>query len=250
VIVNRTFAARHWPNASAIGKQIREGGPAAHQPYRTVIGVVGDIKQNGLDAEARPEVFLPVTQFPFAPWTELPGMTLMLRTEGDPSAVAGNAQRELIALDKDLPVTAVQTMAAHLSRSLERRRFATILLAAFACLALLLVAIGIYGVMAYTVTQRRHEIAVRLALGATPGSIRALVLRRALFLSGLGVSVGWAGSVGVTHFLRSLLVGATPIDPMTFLSATALLLMVSLLATLVPLERASAIDPAAITRDS
>ncbi len=245
VIVNHTFAARHWPDASAIGKQVREGGPAAHQPYRTVIGVVGDIKQNGLEVDARPEVFLPVAQFPFAPWTELPGMTLMLRTAGDPTAVAGSAQRALIALDQDLPVTGVRTMAAHLSRSLARRRFATMLLAAFACIAVLLVAIGIYGVMAYTVNQRRHEIAVRLALGATPGSIRALMLRRALFLSGLGVAVGWAGSVGVTHFLRSLLVGVTPIDPMTFLAATTMLLLVSLLATIIPLERASVIDPAA-----
>jgi ABC-type antimicrobial peptide transport system permease subunit len=104
--------------------------------------------------------------------------------------------------------------------------------------------------MAYTVNQRRHEIAVRLALGATPGSIRALMLRRALFLSGLGVTVGWIGSVGVTHFVSSLLVGATPIDSTTFLGVTTLLFAISLLATLVPLERASAIDPAAITRDS
>jgi putative ABC transport system permease protein len=250
VIVNHTFATRHWPNASAIGQQVREGGPAAHQPYRTVIGVVGDMKQNGLDVEARPEVFLPVTQFPFAPWTELPGMTLMLRTAGDPTAIAGNAQRALIALDQDLPVTGVRTMTAHLSRTLERRRFATMLIAGVALLAMLLVALGIYGVMAYTVNQRRHEIAVRLALGATPGSIRVLMLRRALFLSGLGVAVGWAGSAGVTHLLTSVLVGVTPLDPATFLAVATVLLLVALLASIVPLERASTIDPAAITRDS
>lgn len=250
VIVNHSFAARHWPDESAIGKQVREGGPAAHQPYRTVIGVIADMKQNGLEVEARPEVFLPVTQFPFAPWTELPGMTLMVRTAGDPTAVAGNAQRELIALDTDLPVTGVQTMQAHLSRSLERRRFATTLLTAFALIALLLVAIGIYGVMAFTVSQRRHEIAVRLALGATPGTIRGLILRRTLFLSGVGVALGWAGSVGVTHLLTSLWVGVKPFDPTTFLGVAVVLLVVSLLATIVPLERASAIDPAALTRNS
>jgi hypothetical protein len=249
-IVNRAFALRHWPSESAIGKQVREGGPAARQPYRTVIGVVGDVKQNGLDLDARPEVFLPVTQFPFAPWTELDGMTLVVRTDADPMAIAGNARRELLALDRDLPVTDVRTMTANLSRSLERRRFATILLAAFALLALLLAAVGIYGLMAYNVSQSRHEIAVRMALGATPRSIRGLILRRAVSLAGMGVLIGWLGSLGMMHSLSTLLVGVDPIDPATFVSVAAMLVGVSILATLGPVERASAIEPAAVVRDS
>jgi putative ABC transport system permease protein len=249
-IVNRTFAHRHWPAASALGKQVREGGPQGHQPYRTVIGVVGDVKQSGLDVEARPEVFLPVTQFPFAPWTGLDAMSLVVHTDADPTAVASHAKHELLALDKDLPVTGIRTMTAALSRSVERRRFATTLLAAFALLALLLAAVGIYGVMAYGVNQRRHEIAVRMALGATPRSIRTLILRRALSLSAMGVLIGWIGSIGVMRPLSHLLVGVRPIVPATFVSVATILLLVSMLATLVPLQRASAIEPAAIVRDN
>jgi putative ABC transport system permease protein len=249
-IVDRAFALRHWPSQSAIGKQVREGGPQGHQPYRLVIGVVGDVKQNGLDVDARPEVFLPVTQFPFAPWTELDAMTVVVRMDADPTAVASSAKHELLAIDKDLPVTGIRTMTTALSRSLERRSFATTLLAAFALLALLLAAVGIYGVMAYTVNQSRHEIAVRMALGATPRSIRALILRRALALSGMGVLIGWIGSAGMMRSLSGLLVGVGPLDPATFVSVATILVIVSILATLVPVERASAIDPAAIVRDN
>jgi putative ABC transport system permease protein len=248
-IVNRAFAHHHWPGESAIGKQVREGGPQGKQPYRTVIGVVGDVKQNGLDVDARPEVFLPVTQFPFAPWTALDAMTLVVRTDADPTAIAGSARHELLALDKDLPVTGIRTMQANLSRSLERRRFATALVAAFALLALLLAAVGIYGVMAYNVNQRRHEIAVRMALGATPRSIQVLILRRALTLAGMGVVIGWIGSIGMMRSLSSLLVGVKPIDPATFVIVATMLLIVSILATLVPVERARTIDPAAIVRE-
>jgi putative ABC transport system permease protein len=248
-IVNRAFAHHHWPSESALGKQVREGGPAGRQPYRTVIGVVGDVKQNGMDVDARPEVFLPVTQFPFAPWTGLDAMTLVVRTDTDPTALAGNARQALLALDRDLPVTAMRTATANLSRSLERRRFATMLLAAFALLALLLAAVGIYGVMSYNVNQSRYEIAVRMALGATPRSIQALILRRALSLAGIGVLIGWIGSIAAMRSLSSLLVGVRPIDPATFVSVAATLLIVSILATLAPVERARTIDPAAIVRE-
>jgi putative ABC transport system permease protein len=190
-----------------------------------------------------------VTQFPFAPWTELGSMTMVVRTDADPTAVAINATHALQALDKDLPVTGIRTMSATLSTSLGRRRFATMLLAAFAGLALLLAAVGLYGAMAYSVNQSRHEIAVRMALGATPRSIRALILRRVLSLSGMGVLVGWVGSAGMMPALSSQLVGIRPIDPATFVSVATMLLLVSIVATLVPVARASAIDPAAITRD-
>jgi len=172
------------------------------------------------------------------------------RRRSDPMAIAGNARRELLALDRDLPVTDVRTMTANLSRSLERRRFATILLAAFALLALLLAAVGIYGLMAYNVSQSRHEIAVRMALGATPRSIRGLILRRAVSLAGMGVLIGWLGSLGMMHSLSTLLVGVDPIDPATFVSVAAMLVGVSILATLGPVERASltAVDGGAVWR--
>jgi putative ABC transport system permease protein len=249
-IVNRAFVRRHWPGESGVGKQIREGGPQGRQPYRTIVGVVGDIRQSGLDVDARPEVFLPLGQFPFAPWTELQGMTLVVRTDADPASVAADAKQELLSVDKDLPVTGIRTMEARLAESLERRSFATKLLATFALLALLVAAIGVYGVMAYNVNQRRHEIAVRMALGATPGAIRSLVLRGALALAALGVLAGWAASAGVARLLSGLLVGVGPTDPATFATVAATLLSVSVLASLVPIARASAIDPAAVARDN
>jgi predicted permease len=250
VIVNQAFVRRHWPAEDVIGKQVREGGPQGHQPYRTVVGVVADVKQSGMDLDPRPEVFLPVTQFPFAPWTELPAMTLAIRTSGDPSTFAQSARRELMTVDRDLPVTGVRTMDEQLSESMARRRFATIALAAFAGVALLLSALGIYGVMAYNVSQSRRELAVRLVLGASPGSIRALVLRRALSPTLLGVLAGWVASLGVTRTISSLLVGVSPIDPVTFSTVAAILLIVSIVATVIPLERRRAIDPAVLVRDS
>jgi putative ABC transport system permease protein len=250
VVVNHAFARRHWPMEEAVGKQVREGGPQGHQPYRTVVGVVGDVKQGGLDADTRPEVFLPVTQFPFAPWTELQAMTLAIRTDGDPGLFAQTARQQLLALDRDLPVTGVRTMDARLSESMARRRFATALLAAFAGVALLLAAVGIYGVMAYNVGQSRRELAVRLALGATPGSIRGLVLRWALLPTLLGVVAGWVASIGATRAISSLLVGVSPLDPVTFATGAAMLLTASIVATVISIERGRTIDPAALVRDA
>ena len=247
-IVNQSFARRYWPNESAIGKRIREGGPTGGQPYRDIVGVVADLKQNGMDAEPRPEVFFPVTQFPFAPWTALKAMTFVVRTDGDPLSITEVAKTALQAADKDLPVTRVRPMTWYMAGSLERRRFSTLLLAAFAGLALLLAAVGTYGVMAYNINQKIHEIGVRMALGATASQIGALVFRETLLLASLGTVAGWSGSLFSSQLLASQLFGVRATDPLTFGCVAALLVIVAGLASYLPMRSAIAVDPTTALR--
>jgi putative ABC transport system permease protein len=247
-IVNQSFARRYWPGESAVGKLLREGGPKGNQPYREIVGVVADVTQDGMDVEPRPEVFLPVTQFPFAPWTSLQAMTFVIRTDGNPLSIAESAKSQLQVVDKDLPVAAVRPMTQYIFESLERRCFCTILLAAFAGLALLLAAVGTYGVMAYSVSQKTQEIGVRMALGATSDGIRKLVLREALALALLGIVIGWVGALISTRWLASLLFHTPAADPAIFGFVSALLLAIAVLASYLPVQRATAVNPATAFR--
>jgi putative ABC transport system permease protein len=247
-IVNQSFAYRYWPGEDAIGKLLREGGPKGNQPYREIVGVVNDLKQDGMDVEARPEVFLPVTQFPFASWTSFQAMTFVVRTDGDPTSVAETAKNQLQSMDKDLAVTAIRPMTQYMSQALERRGFTTVLLAAFAALALLLASVGAYGVMAYNVSQMAQEIGVRLALGATTGIVRKLVLGEALVLTSLGIVIGCAGALLATHWVNSLLFNTQAVDPAIFGSVSVVLLAVGILGSYLPMRRAMTIDPATALR--
>lgn len=247
-IVNESFARRWWPNESAIGKQLREGGPQGGQPYRIVIGVVGDSKQNGLEGEPRPEVFLPSTQFPFAPWDSLDAMTFSVRTNNDPMALAETAARALQALDPDLPVTAVYPMTRYAATSLARREFATLLLIAFGGLALMLASVGTYGVMAYNVSRRVQEIGTRMALGATPGRIRQLILQETLRLTSAGIALGLLGSFICARWLSRLLFGIKADDPGTLVAVIITLVASAFVASYVPVNRASKIEPAQAIR--
>jgi putative ABC transport system permease protein len=247
-IVNHSFAAQHWPLENAIGKLLREGGPLGQQPYREIVGVVADVKQGGIDTAARPEVFLPVTQFPFAPWTELQRMTFVVRTEGDPLSVVANARRVLSAIDHDLPVTGVATMAQRVSESIERRSVSTRLLSVFGLLALLLAAVGTYGAMACHVAQRTPEIGVRMALGATPNAIRMFVVRQALSLAAVGIAVGWTASLLSARWVATWLFGVGTTDPVIFAGVGAVLVLMVLLASVVPVQRALSVEPGVIVR--
>jgi putative ABC transport system permease protein len=247
-IVNQTFARRYWPRESAVGKRLREGGPTGGQPYRDIVGVVADVKQEGMDVDARPEVFLPVTQFPFAPWTALEGMTFVVRTMGHPREIAALAKAEARGADTDLPVIGVRPLAEYISDSLARRKFLTALLAIFAALALLLSAIGTYGIMAYRVGQRLHEISLRMALGATAFAIRRLLLRDILALASAGIVIGGIGAFLSTRLVGTLLLRVRPTDPSVIAEVAVLLLLVSVLAGYIPARRAIAVDPAQVLR--
>ncbi len=235
VIVNQTAARRLWPGEDPIGKRLRLGDRS--DPWSEVVGVVGDVKHNGLDAEFAADAYTPFLQ---VPW---PYMAVILKTRADPETLVAAVRREALALDPDQPVFGLRPMAQVLAETVAPRRATMTLTGLFAALALLLAAVGLYGVMAYLVTQRTHEIGIRMALGAQPADIFRLVVGQGLTLIVAGVGVGLAASLAATRVLARLLFGVTPTDPATFVAVTALLAAVALAACYLPARRATRVDP-------
>ena len=236
VLIDQTAAERFWPNADPVGKQIRlQFGPK--QPWRRIVGVVGRSRSDGLDAPYTPHIFLPARQLP------LNAMTVYIRTEATPEALEGVIRREIQAVDPDLPVFGVRSLRSRISDALAARRFAMQVLGFFAATALLLAAIGIYGVMAYFVSQRVGEIGVRMALGAQRSDVLKLVVRQGMSLALAGVVAGFVASLGLARLISGLLFGVNPNDPLTLALFTLLLAGVALLANYVPARRAAMVDP-------
>jgi len=242
VVINETMAKKWWPNESPIGKRIKQGFPQDTAPYREIVGVVGDVPQDGLDEVIRTEVFLPLSQHPEA------DLTLLLRTSRPPMSLAKSAIAAIHSIDKDQAVTAVQPMNQYIADSLAHRRFQTVLLGLFGGLALLLASVGIYGVVSYGVAQRRREIGIRAALGAARGDILRLVFRQALRLAAVGLLIGGGASLLLTRFLASLLFRVTPTDPMTFGIVGVVVAGVVGIACARPALRAMSVDPATVLR--
>jgi predicted permease len=243
VVINRTLAQQVWPEGNALGQRILMGGGGADSLWRTVVGVVGDVRQQGLDAKPRPEIFLPHAQFPAGTGTPLRSMLMALRTEGDPALLTGALRAAVAELDPDLPVVEVQTMEEALGAWAAERRLTMMLVAAFATLALALGAVGVYGVVAHLVVQRTREIGIRIALGAVPREILGLVLSQGAWLAALGIAAGLAGAFAATRLLASLLFGVGPTDPATFVATATALAVVAALASLLPALRAVRTDP-------
>ncbi|HEX8174907.1 MAG TPA: ABC transporter permease [Pyrinomonadaceae bacterium] len=233
-LINETLAKRYFPNEDPIGKQLNIEG---QQAPREIVGIIGDVRQVKLDAEVKPEIYVPYLQFP------LPSMSIVVRTNTDPSSMIGPVLNQISIVDKDQPVFQVKTMDQYLSESLAQRRFSTILLGAFAALALILAAVGIYGVMSYLVSQRTHEIGIRMALGARPRDIIKLVVGHGMWLSLLGVIVGIAAALFLTAIMSSLLYEISATDPVTYVALSLVLVGVALLACLIPALRAAKVDP-------
>jgi putative ABC transport system permease protein len=242
-VINRTLARQVWPAGDAIGQRILMGGGATDSIWRTVVGVVGDVRHRGLDAEPRPEIYLPHAQFPAGTGTPLRTLRVVLRTEGDPAALTGAVRFALAELDPDIPLAEVQTMEEALGAWAAERRLTTLLVAGFAALALGLGAVGVYGVVSHLVVQRTREIGIRIALGAMPREILRLVLSQGAWLAGLGIAAGLLGAFLATRLLAGLLFGVGPTDPFTFLATAATLALVAVLASLVPALRAVRTDP-------
>jgi len=240
-IVNETMAREYWPNGDAVGRRFKLGDPSEDTPWYTVVGVVGDIRQMGIDVPVKGEMYLPYEQV--VPYESYAPRDLAIRTNGDPSSVVGAVRQAIRSVDADQPVSNVATMEEVLGREASQRRLGMILLSAFAVLALLLASLGIYGVLAYFVAQHRNEIGVRLALGATPARILLLVLRKGMALTLLGVVIGLAASFVFTRLMTSLLFGVKAIDPLTFAAVPLLLAFVALLACWIPARRAAKVDP-------
>lgn len=231
VVIDEAMAKRYWPGQDAVGKEL---GWSARGPWSTVAGVVGTVHGKDLVDQPKGTVYFPY---------RLSGMTLLVRTAGDPRSLAATIRQEVLAVDPDQPVYDVKTMAERVAASLEQRRFAAMLLALFAALALALASIGLHGVIAYLVAQWTPEIGIRLALGAQHADILRLVLRQGLVLTLAGLAVGLAASLAATRFLETLLFGVSATDPVTLSAVAALLCAVALAACYFPARRALRVDP-------
>ncbi len=235
LLINRTMADRFFPNEDPIGKRMQLG---INSFTGQIVGVVGDVKHVGLDAEVNNEVYGLYSQAPF--FTD---MTLLVRTPGDPMSLAGAMRNELATLDKQVSIGKVRTMDTIAAESVAQPRFRTLLLALFGICALLLASVGIYGVMSYAVTQRTQEIGIRMALGAQVGDVRKLVIGNGMTLALIGVAIGLAGAYGLTRLMASLLFGISATDAPTFAAISAVLVAVALIACYIPARRATKVDP-------
>jgi putative ABC transport system permease protein len=248
VIVSEMLARRFWPKGDAVGHQLKWGIESSPQPWMTIVGIVGDIKQGALDADIVLQTYVPLTQAvpdnlgnPIVRFFS--EVNLIVRSDRPASAVMGELSTTLRKLDPELAISNVQPVAEIVDDSVKSQRFSTTLLAVFATVALLLAALGIYGVLANVVAQQTKEIGVRLALGAASSSVLWLVLRRALTLTTIGVAIGLAGAVGLTRVMSGLLYEIQPHDAVTFVGALIGLALLVLMASLVPAWRASRVDP-------
>jgi len=237
IVINNTFARRYFAGQDPIGRRLKFGKPSEPDAWQTVIGIVGDEKQDGLGAEVKPEIYQSSLQSP------QDAMTIVTRTSVDPRTLIGPVREQLRALDRSLPVYEVKTIREVLEESLARERFVTLLLVVFAALALVLAAVGVYGVMAYSVAQRTHEIGVRVALGAQNRDVLKLVLWQGTRLTLTGVGSGVVASLALTRLMGRLLFGVSATDPATFVAIAFLLTVVALLACYVPARRATKVDP-------
>jgi len=234
VIVNENMVQRFWPNEDPIGKRLERGDK---EPWRTVVGVVKDAKEFSVDEEPPLSIYHPHEQIPIGT------MFLVVRSSSDPSQLTGAIKKEIQALDSELPAFEVKTMSARVSDSIARRRFSTFLLGVFAMVALVLAIIGIYGVIAYSVNQRTHEIGIRMALGAEPSKILRMVMRQSFVLVMLGIFLGLVAAFGLTRLMESLLFGVTATDVFTFSIPPIILGMAALVASYLPARRAGKVDP-------
>jgi putative ABC transport system permease protein len=240
LIINETLARRAFPDGNALGKRIRDNG-TYHRVPREVVGVVGAVKTSGLEEEPRNEVFLPYLQN-LKVWGGWP-TTLAIRTVGDPLAISSAVREAIRRLDESLPPYDIKTLDQRISDSVAPRRFLVSLMSLFALLALALAATGIYGVLSYLVAQRRREIGIRVALGATSGAVLSLILKRGAILILIGTAAGLAGAIALTRLIKTLLFGVSATDPATFALIALLLVVVALIASYIPARRAAKVDP-------
>ena len=239
-MISETLARKHFPNEEAIGKRISFS--QSEPRWYEVVGVAGDVKHRGLDARDRPELYVPYRQPLFDSWIVRP-MYLAVRTAGEPLAAVAAVRREVTGLDPDQPISDVRSMDERITRSLTGRRFNMVLLSLFAALALTLAAVGIYGIVAYAVTERSHEIGLRVALGAQRRDVVAMVVRQGMTMALIGTAAGVTASLVMVRVMSGLLFGVSAADPVTFVAIPLLLVMVSLAACYIPARRATRVDP-------
>ena len=237
VLASESLARKYWGEQNPLGRRIKLWGLEAEGPWWTVVGIVGDVRHFGLEAETKPILYFPYTQRPKRT------MSIVIRTQADPAAMANVISRQTLALDPGQPVYAVKALEQYVSDSAAVPRFRTLLLGLFAGLAVLLAAVGIYGIVSYSVSQRTHEIGIRLALGAQAADMLRLIIRQGMGLVLAGVGIGLAGALALTRLMKTLLFGVSATDPLTFTVIALLLVFVALLACWIPARRATKVDP-------
>ena len=236
-LINTTMARRYWPKEDPVGKRFHWGRPGSKDPWITIVGVVGDTKLYGLANPSRLEIYLPFRQ---EPQTD---MYLILRSAVDPASLTSSVRSAVAAIDRDQPVFSVITMRQLLDNSVSTPHLTLVLLGLFSGLALVLAAIGIYGVISHSVQQRTHEIGIRMALGAQRSNVLRLVVGQGVILAAVGIVIGITAALGLMRLITSLLFGVSPDDPLTFTAAALVLLFVAIAACYIPARRAIAVDP-------
>jgi putative ABC transport system permease protein len=236
------MARQFWPGGEALGKRFRLGPARSDNPWLTVVGVVGDMRRQGLERSPIGQMFMPHQQSPSR------RMNLLIRTTSEPTQMSSGVRHEIRAIDKSVQIYGVSTLESQLARAVAPRHFQTWLLTLFSAVALLLAAIGIYGLLHQSVALRTREIGTRMALGAQSRDVLRLVIGQGMGLALCGIAVGWLASMWLARVLSGLLFGVTPHDPMTFVVVALLLLSVALLACYVPARHASKIDPVVALR--
>jgi len=237
-LINTTMAEQLWPNDDPLGKRIKfPGNEKNPQPWRTIVGVVKDVSQYALDKKPPMQIYLPLDQFPVS------FNTIVVRTATEPTVMINAVRREVLAVDRDQAVFNVTTLAQLMGESILVRRFLMLLLLVFAVLALILAAVGIYGVMSYVASQRTHEIGIRMALGAQTSDVLKLIIGNGMTLALIGVAVGLAGAFALTRLMAALLFGVSATDAVTFVTVSAGLIAVALVACFIPARRATKVDP-------
>jgi len=248
-IINEVMAKKYWPKADPVGQRVTIGkglGPDFEDPTRQIVGVVGNVRENGLGADPPEVMYVPFGQVPDG-LTRLANNVLptswLIRTAVDPLTLVSAVRHEFLAVDNELPVARVRTLGQVIGDATARQNFQMLLLVIFSSIALLLAAIGIYGVMSHAVQQRSHEIGIRLSLGAGTGDVLRMIVGQGMRLVVIGVAAGIAAAIGLTRFLTGLLFGIKPTDPVTYITVAALLSAVAFIATYIPARRATKVDP-------
>jgi predicted permease len=245
-LINEAMAQKYWAGRDPVGRRFRMGPDT--RPWIAVVGIVGNVRHNGVTSEIKPKFYRAHGQFHRSSGNPARNMTLVVKTAGDPLTLVAPVRAEVRALDGSLPIAAIRSMQDVVDTSIATPRLTGWLLGVFASLALALAAVGVYGVLSYVVTHRRQEIGVRMAMGAGPGRVLGLVLRGGLALAAGGIALGLVLAAAGTRLVSALLHGVEPLDPLTFVVAPAILLVVAIGASLIPAWRATRVDPAKVMR--
>ncbi|HKG96143.1 MAG TPA: FtsX-like permease family protein, partial [Gemmatimonadaceae bacterium] len=242
IIINEELAKKAFPNGDAVGRRVRLGG-GSDTAWRTVVGVVGNVRSQGLDSEVRTELYLPHAQWPLGGGGAQRNLFLVIRGDRDPAALTAAVRREVRALDPNLPLASIRTLEDVVGSWAAERRLTMLVLSGLAFVALALAAVGIYGVMAYSVAQRTQELGIRMALGASPRDVLALVVRQGAGLAAVGIALGLGGALALTRLMSGMLFEVSATDPVTFGAIALVLAAIATLASYIPARRATRVNP-------